>query len=105
MQLTEGERFILRLLADIGEQLQAVTGNTGEFDCKFIKAAVLSRNAWALQVKYHIDGEAYVYPPAVVEVQEILGMWEDVERSFVNLSAAEKRSIITAEEVPYFAVD
>jgi uncharacterized protein len=90
MKLTDGEKLITAMLADIIEHL----GIKGEFDPAFIRTAVFGDDGWALKWKYsslfHNEGPS---DEVVAETAKIMTMCRVVETSISLLSEDERASI------------
>jgi uncharacterized protein YfbU (UPF0304 family) len=90
MKLSDGEKLILLMLADVSKALKV----KGEIDAAFIKKAVVNDDLWAIHWKYH--GIPFAKEPDPIEVTQtcdILDMWSFVESSFSELSAADKKRV------------
>lgn len=90
MNLSDGEKLIAIMLADIMERLET----KGEIDPDFIKTAIFGDDAWALKWKYgglfHRDGPS---DDIVSETGEIMTMCRVLENSMAQLNADELSGI------------
>lgn len=95
MKLTNSEKLILVMLADIQNKL----GKEHELDGEFIKRAIFSDNTWALEWEYTgiFSGEPEEAPPEVNDVCNILDMWFFIESAYDEMDPDDKARI--AEEV------
>lgn len=90
MKMSDGEKLIVLMLSELYEHL----GIEGEVDPEFIKSALFSDKLWGVNWKYNgIPFERSDDPPVVKEVVDILDMWSFVERTYDQLSPAEKEKI------------
>ncbi len=90
MNLSDGEKLIVLMLADISKSLKV----KGELDPEFIQKAVFNNDLWALRWKYHgVPFSKEPDPPEVAETCDILDMWFFVESSFAKLSPVEKARV------------
>ncbi|MDA9410589.1 YfbU family protein [Bradyrhizobium sp. CCBAU 45384] len=97
MKLSDGERLIILMLADLSKSLKI----KGEMDPEFIEKMVINNDLWAINWKYHgIQFEKGEDPPEVRETCDILDMWSFVEAGYKKLSAADKKKVKT-EAAPY----
>ncbi|MGO9389130.1 YfbU family protein [Rhodoblastus sp.] len=87
MKLSDGEKLILVMLADIHEKL----GAGGAIDPGFVKDAIVDDHTWGLHWKFtDIPFTEKKDPPEVKEVCEILQMWSILEASYKGLSEHSK---------------
>lgn len=87
MKLSDGEKLILIMLADLYEKL----GVKGEIDPAFVRDAITSEQTWGLHWKYHgIPFDEKKDPHEVKEVCDILQMWSVIEASYKDLSDDDK---------------
>ena len=93
MQLTNAEKLILTMLADIHEKLGIGDGA----DTKLLKSAIYSDNTWALswEMPGIVAGSPDPTPPLVDEVTSILDMWSFIEEAYANFSPTTKDKIKT----------
>jgi uncharacterized protein len=79
MTLTDGERLILLMLAD----LQINTPSQYDIEPDFIKSAILDGQEWAILWRYPglPHSEPVNAPPELEEVLDILEMWDVIERT------------------------
>jgi uncharacterized protein len=98
MKLTNAERLILVMLAELHERLGIENG----LDTKLLLKAIYSDNTWALAWEMpgivREDGDST--PPEVHEVASILSMWEFIELAYASFGVAEKERI-SAEAKPF----
>lgn len=97
MRLSDGEKLILIMLADIYEKLEI----SGEVDPSFVRTAIFNNYLFGLEWQYGslFGGEQ----PADVIVKEtvaVLDMWSSLEVAYEGFDEAEKARI--GAEVPYF---
>jgi hypothetical protein len=90
MDLTEGERLILLVLAEIGKRLNKIEDGV---DYQFIEQAVRSGNYWALSRQFDIET-----PPksrdTALKVADVMGMWRFIETNFATLSKHDQQSVV-----------
>lgn len=87
MKLTEGERLIAVMLADIKEKLDA----RGEIDPDFVKSAIFGRHDWAFNWEYeHLCDPNNQNPPEVEEVTDTLETWRFLHNSYKELSPEDR---------------
>ena len=86
MQLSDGERLIVVMLAEVMEALKL----NQELDPSLIKTLAYNHDDWAIEHTYHglFDSEG---PPeeVVKETHDILWMWQVLEDSISNLKGAD----------------
>lgn len=93
MKLTDGEKIIIALLAEVHEALEVKNG----LDTKLLKAALYSGSLWSL--KWEMTGLLGAEEPSEAEVKEtsdILDMWRAIESSYSALDDAEKQRVQVA---------
>ncbi len=85
MNISYGERLILKMLCDLYEHL----GVHGEINHKVVAEAITSGNTWSLDWDVLSDVED---PSAAVvkETGEIMTMWSVIEREYADLKQADK---------------
>jgi uncharacterized protein len=96
MKLSDGEKLILLMLADICKSLK-IEG--GEFDPGFIKEAIYSDYPWAFN--WHYAGVPFATqedPPEVKETANFLEMWNLIENSYANLPPDDKKRVETGAD-------
>jgi hypothetical protein len=87
MKLSDGEKLIILMLADMYKHLKI----KGEFDPAFIQHTILYDHLWGLDWKYSgIPFEKEQTPHQVTEVVNALDMWWFIEQSYAQLSKADK---------------
>jgi uncharacterized protein YfbU (UPF0304 family) len=90
MHLTDSEKLILMMLAEIHERL----GISDGIDPKFVKEAIWSGNAWGLRWKFPGLFDAEETSEGVRdEVMNILDMWSFIEWGYNALSLADKARV------------
>lgn len=90
MKLTDGEKIIIALLADIHKGLKI----KGEMDTDKLMQAIYGGHLWAL--KWDMTGLLHDYeadPEVVKQTTDILDMWDFIEFSFADLSEADKQRV------------
>jgi len=88
MKLSDGEKVIILMLADIQEKLNV----QGEFEPEFLRSAIESDNVWGISWRYPgIPLDNSDVPPIVDEVIAILEMWDFIELSFDSLSVQDEK--------------
>lgn len=87
MKLTNPEKLILTMLAQIHEKL----GINDGVDTKLLQNAIYSDNTWALSAA----DNAEPIPHEVKEVQDILDMWSFMEETYERFSDADKEKVKT----------
>ncbi len=97
MKLTNAEKLILTMLADMHEKLEI-----DEVDTKLIKQAIYSNNTWALswELPGIVGDSAEPTPPEVSLVVDILDMWSFIEEAYERFDATEK-SALEAKADPF----
>jgi uncharacterized protein YfbU (UPF0304 family) len=86
MKLSDGERLIVVMLAEVMQSLKL----NNEIDPSLILNLASSRADWAIKHKYHhLFGEGQANDPEVQETIDILWMWGIVEDSLSNLTGTE----------------
>ncbi len=90
MKLSDGEKLILVMLSELYKNQKI----NGEVDPDLVLQSVCDGHTWGLRDKYHGIFDATEDDPAVVtETNDILYMWRTLERSYANLSDAEKKRV------------
>jgi uncharacterized protein YfbU (UPF0304 family) len=91
MKLTNQEKLILMMLADIHEALKIKDG----VDTTLLKRAIYTDNTWALESKmsHFLTGPRDPPPPAVKTVSDILEMWMLLEQAYERFGPADKARI------------
>jgi len=91
MKLSDGEKLILLMLADMYKNLKI----KGDFDPDFISRTIHDNHLWGFNHHYSgipFEGEED-RPPEVAETINILDMWSFLEDSYKGLSAADKKKV------------
>jgi uncharacterized protein YfbU (UPF0304 family) len=90
MKLTDGEKLIVFMLADLYEKLEV----EGEIQPDFLKSAISNDHLWAVPWKYSgIPFEHSDDPPVVREVVDILDMWSFIEHGYSQLTEGQKKQL------------
>lgn len=93
MNISDGEKIIILMLAELSEKLQV----NGEMEPDFLRSAIFNDKLWAIKWKYSgIPFSDSEDPEVVKEVLDILDMWSSIERSYENLDSNAKESIRNA---------
>lgn len=91
MNLSNGEKLILMMLADIYEKLGIDDG----FDPEFVRSAVTNDQAWGFSWRYPgIPFENIEEPAVVKEVLDILDMWSFIEYGYEQLNDSQKEKLL-----------
>ena len=97
MKLSDGEKLIIVMLADIQKHL----GFRGEVDPELVKSAIYNNSLFGLEWEYSFLFSGEEKSEAVVtEVVDVLDMWSFLEGAYKLLGAPDKARI--AAEVPYY---
>ena len=92
MNLSDGEKLILIMLADLHKTLSV----DSDIDPEFLKEAIHTGNAWGLRWQYPGIFEPKETPREIVrEVFDVLGMWHGIETRYAQLSPAEQELVKT----------
>lgn len=93
MKLTNPEKLILIMLADIHKKL----GIENSVDTKLLTSAIYSNNTWALswEMPGIVGDSPDPTPPSVSEVVDTLDMWSFIEEAYATFEAPEKKKIET----------
>ncbi len=93
MKLTNPEKLMLVMLAEIHEHLGIKNGT----DTKFLADAIYEDQTWALSWEMQgIVGDTHDSdPPEINEVLDILDMWSFIEDGYASFDANEKKQIET----------
>jgi uncharacterized protein YfbU (UPF0304 family) len=91
MKLTNPEKLILVMLAEIQEKLAMKDGT----DHKLVANAIYSENTWALdwEMPGIVGSSAEPTPPEVSFVVDVLDMWTFIEEAYESFNAVEKEKI------------
>jgi uncharacterized protein len=91
MKLTDGEKLILLMLADLQKHLKI---KNPEFDSEFIQNTISHNYLWGFDWQYSgIPFEDRETPAEVTETLDYLDMWYLLERSHEDLSPADKEKV------------
>ncbi|WP_035654973.1 YfbU family protein [Bradyrhizobium sp. STM 3809] len=97
MDLSDGERLIILMLADVSKTLKL----KGEMDPEFIANMIFNDTLWAIRWKYHgIPFSTDDDPPEVSQTCDILDLWMFLEDGYKQLSKADKERI-KSEAAPF----
>ncbi|WP_316200942.1 MULTISPECIES: YfbU family protein [unclassified Bradyrhizobium] len=97
MKLTDGEKLIVLMLADLQRGLKL----KGNFDPDLVAKAVLYDNLWALKMEHQgIPWDDKNLPTAVSDTIDILDMWSFIESGYGGLAPIE-RERVEAEAAPF----
>lgn len=99
MKLSDGEKLIIVMLADIHKALKI---KNAEVDPQFVLDIVTSPHKWALRWKYSgiFNDDEEDDRLAVTETCDVLDMWTALEASYKHLSPADKKRVET-EAAPF----
>lgn len=102
MKLTDGERLIVVMLAEVMEEM----GLNREIDPALVKRLAINRDDWAIATQYHgiFDGEE----PSAAEVEEthqILSMWSFIEYSIGELEGEEAKEAANFRHTKFSGFD
>ena len=102
MKLSDGEKLIAFMLADIME----AGGIEGDIDPSFVKTIIASDSLWALKWKYHglFHGEG-ADEDTVQETASFMTMCRVVENSIANLPQDERATIPEHEQKVFVGFD
>jgi uncharacterized protein len=90
MKLTDGEKLILMMLADIYKHLEI----EGEFDPDFVTKTISCDYLWGFNWEFSgIPFETEKSPVEVTETVDILEMWRFLEESYAKLPDADKQRV------------
>lgn len=91
MRLTNPEKLMLLMLAEIQEQVGVKNGT----DTKLLQEAIYSNNTWALDwdMPGVVGDNPDPTPPKVSAVCDILDMWMFIETGYSKLSKADKEQV------------
>src|SRR5262245_66245311 len=93
MKLSDGEKLILVMLADIYKHLRI----KGAVDPDLVHDAMYGGHAWGLRMEYaDILGSTETEPSIVREAIDILDMWHHIEADWAKISKSE-RKVVAAE--------
>lgn len=101
MKLSDGEKLIAIMLADIME----ANRTNGEVDPAFVKEAISSGHMWALKWKYPGIFEEDDDPEVVQETADILDMCRVIEGSINQLDDAERDTIPEDDRAVFIGFD
>ncbi len=91
MKLSNGEKLTLAMLTDIYQHLNI----KGDIDPRLVRGALQTGNTWALAWEYthlRLKGE-HDQPHEVDEVANVLGMWDRLEQSYVELKPEDQEYV------------
>jgi uncharacterized protein YfbU (UPF0304 family) len=97
MQLSQGEKLILFMLAEIYQKLGIKDG----IDPKFVEEAITGGQTWGLEWKYTGVFDATETSESVRnEAMNLLDMWDTLEFSYAKLSEDDKKRV-DVEAAPF----
>jgi uncharacterized protein YfbU (UPF0304 family) len=106
MKLSDGEKLILMMVADMYKHLKI---KNGEFDPDFVMDTITHDYLWGFNWKYTgIPFEKEPNPPEVRETADILDMWYFLEGGYEKLSPADKQKVkdaIDRDQVHFLGFD
>lgn len=92
MKISDGEKIIILMLAELHEKI----GVNGEMEPEFLRSAIFNDKLWAIKWKYSGIPFSESEDPAIVkEVLDILDMWSFIERSYSEFSSTQKSELAT----------
>src|SRR5262245_22339290 len=95
MKLSDGEKLILLMLADMYKHLDI----KGDFDPDFVSETIHSDHLWGFDWQYSgVPFEKTSTPHVVTETLDYMDMWSFLEDSYAKLSAADKKKVETDAE-------
>ena len=102
MQLSDGERLIVVILAEVMEAMKL----NGEVEPSLIKRLAINRDDWAIAQRYHgiFDGES----PSdgdVSETHNLLSMWSFIEYSLKELDGDEAKEAANFHHTSFSGFD
>ena len=90
MKLSNGEKLIILMLADMYKNLKI----KGDFDPAFISETIHSDNLWGFDWQYGgIPFERSETPKQVKEAVDYMDMWSFLESSYKDLSPTDKKRV------------
>lgn len=90
MNLSDGEKLIIFMLAEMYEKLDV----NGETEPDFLRSAIVNDHLWAIRWKYSgIPFEPAEDPPLVKEVVDILEMWSYIEYTYSKLDEKQRQEL------------
>ncbi|MGV3770291.1 MAG: YfbU family protein [Sphingobium phenoxybenzoativorans] len=101
VKLTDGERLLAFMLADIIEHQKVQS----EIDPVFLRNQLASNSDWALGWKYHGLFRSDEQDPVVTETADILSMFRVVESSIEKLSEPEKSELAEHHNAKFHGFD
>lgn len=88
MKLSDGERLLVVMLAEVMEELKL----NREIDPKLVKRLAINHDDWAIASHYHGIFDSQAPSDAdVKETHDILSMWSFIEYSIIGLEGAEAK--------------
>lgn len=96
MKLSDGEKLILMMLADMYKHMKI---KNGEFDPDFIVNTIVGDHLWGFNWRFTgIPFEREETPREVKETADVLDMWWFLERGYQDLSDGDKKKVQAATE-------
>ncbi|MBB6184929.1 YfbU family protein [Oleiagrimonas soli] len=91
MRLSNAEKLILTMLADIHKELNI----QGDVDARFVTKAIYTGNTWALswEMQSIVGDSPEPTPPIVSEVVDIIDMWSFIEEAYSSFDDAERKRV------------
>lgn len=89
MRLSDGEKLILVMLANVCERFNI----EGEIEPEFIRNAVAGGHSWALKSEYAGLFTPEDDPAIVEETQQILTMWRGIDAAVNQMSPAKRERL------------
>lgn len=91
MKLSDGEKLILLMLADIYESTGVKSDS--DIDPNFVRQAIYSGHLWGLSQKYYGIFHEDTSEEVASEAASIMSMWQMLEDRFKTLTAEEKERL------------
>lgn len=91
MKFTPEQKLIIKLLCEIHQKLNIDDGMNADV----IAYAIETSNTWAITDHHHFDTQEPISRDTVSFVCDVLDMYENLNYSFRQLSASDKKSILS----------
>jgi uncharacterized protein len=103
MKMSDGERLITVMLAEVMEYLKL----DQEIDPAFVKKMVIGNEAWALKWRYHglFSGEEPASDALVNETSKLLSMWSWIEHSVRELPPSDQAELAAKYRTQFSGFD